>query len=124
MNRSVAPSSAVLLLVRRVRAEEEGAYLVLDPALLAHHDVPSSLQHDRPGPGDPAGRVAHYGSRSVGVVFHADQQYRHLELLDREVGPAEDGVPDVLGEPGVASARGEEPINEFFALLRREVALH
>jgi hypothetical protein len=42
-NRSVALSSAALLLVRRVRAEE-GAYLVLDPALLAHHDMPASLK--------------------------------------------------------------------------------
>src|SRR5215207_540065 len=34
-NRPVASSFAALLLVRRVRAEEEGAYLLLDPALLA-----------------------------------------------------------------------------------------
>jgi len=107
-----------------VRAEEEGAYLVLDPALLADEDVAPLLQHDRPGPGDPAGRVPHYGRRSVGIVFRADQQHWHLELLDREVGPAEDSVPDVFGEPGVASARGEEPIDEFFAPLRLEVALH
>ena len=42
-NRPVASSFAALLLVRRVHAAEEGAYLLLDPALLARHDVPSSL---------------------------------------------------------------------------------
>jgi hypothetical protein len=42
-NRSVAPLSAALLLVSHVRAEE-GAYLLLDPALLADEDVAASLQ--------------------------------------------------------------------------------
>ena len=36
------------------RGAEQGTYLLLNPALLAHQDVPAALQHDCPHPRDPA----------------------------------------------------------------------
>lgn len=36
------------------RGAEQGAYLLLNPSLLAHQDVPAALQHDCPHPRDPA----------------------------------------------------------------------
>lgn len=100
---------------------EELLDLLPDPIVLADQHVPTGLEDEGLGGGEPTSRMAHDLPRLVGVVGRADQQHRHLQLLDREVGRDRGGGADVVGQPQVASAGREEPIYQLSAKLRRDL---